>query len=149
MHKLSYLILVLALIGTSSCDEGLKFDRDLTEKDKLHIAALGLLAEGETFMAFSTQSTPNRNGSFATDKRLAFYYIDNDPTKSMMNFAYYEDIDSIKMFDRSRSSNISSYIEVYVFNSTKFRVFVGNDSVSTEQFFYAAETLLEWKKGSN
>jgi hypothetical protein len=81
-------------------------------------------------------------------KELPSYWIDEyDSSKTSVDYAFYADIDTIQRHPKYKSLTLSSYLEVYRRNGTKFKVYVSADSASTWKFFNHA--LKEWNKNRN
>ncbi|MFT3703496.1 MAG: hypothetical protein QM802_14060 [Agriterribacter sp.] len=148
----SFLGILLLLIVFNSCNCGLKSDKDLSEKDKKFIKKLGLLEEKEKIILFNSQGsgfhTIKTSGNFFTDKRIASYWIDDQSkSKSHIEYAFYQEIDTIRRYPKYHSLTLASYLEVQKKDGTTFKVYVSEDSVTTWSFFNKA--LHQWCETTN
>lgn len=141
--------LIAAALTISSCDKKLETGNDLSKDDKEFITNLGILGADENIILFDSQAggfdEPKTSGNFFTDKRIASYWIDkHDTTQTSINYAFYEDIDTMQRYPKFRSLTLASYLEVHRRDGTKFKVYVSSDSVGTWKFFNNA--LEAWNK---
>lgn len=133
----SFLLVLMALFA---CEGGIRNGNELSKKQRAYITELGLLEENEQILMFSSSLDIKTSGNFFTDKRIAAYWIDDDKTKTSINTAYYEDIDSIKIKDLSHALTYASYLQVFA-DSIRFKVYVDGDSTEVYQFFNEAIDL--------
>ena len=119
---------------------------DLSAESKEYIKSLGLLDSGERIIMFDSQGGINgvkTSGNFFTDRRIASYWIaGRDTTKTIIDYAYYADIDTIWRYPKFRSLTLASYLEGHRRDGRRFKVYVSADSIGTWQFFNGA--LEEW-----
>lgn len=136
-----FLLLIFCLI-LDSCT--LIQDNDkLNNSDLVHLENLGLLSENERVIWFDSQLDKMTSGNFLTNKRVASYWIDNyDNNKSFIHFFILEDIDSLQLFDLSKSASKASYIEVYS-KGKCMKLYIDKDSVVLDAY------LKEIKKEMN
>lgn len=140
--KLNLFILLLPFI-LISC-QGIIPGSKLSTADIEHIKSLGLLDSNETIIEFSSQLSNKTSGNFYTLKRVATYWIEDDPEKSQIRSAFYTDIDSISTTDLSTAPTFASYLEIFVHDSSSFRVYVDDDQKATWKFFEGVQK--EWNK---
>nr|WP_294944796.1 hypothetical protein [uncultured Mucilaginibacter sp.] len=114
-----------------------------------YLKKIGLMEKNEHVILFENHdgkpfAAHPQSGNFFTDKRIAAYWIDKDPKLTSKNFAYYRDIDSITVKDRSTALTYASYLTVYKHDGRKFKVFVDGNRRKVDYFFKSA--LEEWSK---
>lgn len=148
------LMLSLGLIYSAifmSCNSMTKTAKNLSKTEIDYIRKLGILENNETIIFFDTQGAFGNievSGNFFTEKRIASYWIDkNDTNKNNIDFAYYNDIDTITTTYLTTSLTYASYLEVQKINGQKFKVYVDADSTETRNFFNCA--IAEWTKNKN
>jgi hypothetical protein len=139
---------LLAVLFTT-CNTGAKRGKYISEKDIQYIRKLGLLDNDENIILFDAQGATLRygikqGGSFFSDKRIAGYWIAQDERqKTKIDYAFYKDIDSIALKDRSTALTYSSYLTVYKHDGTKFRAYIDGNRKKINYFYKSA--LEEWK----
>ena len=146
MMKYIYRIAFLTIISATllSCVHKTKTGNDLSTEDINHIKSLGILLNDEKIIRFDTQTDIKSSGNFFTDKRLASYWIDKrDKSNNSFESAFYEEIDSIKPHDLTRSLTYASYIKVTTSNAKTFNIYVDGDSTQVWTFFNGA--IDTWK----
>jgi len=139
--------IICSLISLPGC--GIKSGKDLSVKDKKYLTSLGLLEANEQIILFNSQGTGlqpiKQSGNFFTDKRIASYWIDNGhKSRSQVEFAFYQEIDTMWRYPKYHSLTLASYLEVHRKDGTTFKVFVDADSVNTWNFFNKA--LSQWRE---
>lgn len=108
-----------------SCNSSLQTGNELSQNQVDYIKKLGLLSENEEIIFFDSQGGYKTSGNFLSDKRLATYWIDKKfPDESTIEFAFFDNIDSIKLIDKTTAVTLASYIEVYVNDSSNFKVYL-------------------------
>lgn len=140
---------ILAMLF-SACNTGAKRGQDMSEKDIQYIRTLGLLDKDENIILFDAQGATiwygiKEGGSFFSDKRIAGYWIAQyKQQKTTIDYAFYKDIDSITLKDRSTALTDASYLTVYKHDGTKFRAYIDGNRQKVKDFYKSA--LEEWKK---
>jgi hypothetical protein len=142
------LVVVVGLVA-ASCDKDLQTGGDLSKDDQEFIRKLGVLEVDEKIILFDSQGGGfdglKTSGNFFTNKRIAAYWIDDsDTANTNIDYAFYEDIDTIWRYPKFKSLTYSSYLEVRRRNGTRFKVYVDADSAGTWEFFNTA--LRDWKR---
>ena len=102
---IKYLIIFISL---NSCDGGIKSETELTQSDLNYLEKIGLKNEDEKIILFDSQIDNETSGNLITDKRLASYWIDKDKNINKLNFAYYNEIDTLITKDLSKSFDSST-----------------------------------------
>ncbi|MCR9154428.1 MAG: hypothetical protein NXI09_09990 [Bacteroidetes bacterium] len=131
----------LFLFGSSgcfSCSQGPVDGAALSAKDRDFIERLGLCDAREEIILFDTQFDLRSSGNLITNKRLAAYWIEAEEEFSNIDWAFYEDIDSLKVKDLSSSLSYASYLEVHRRGQASFRLYVDGDKEEEEVFFEKA-----------
>ncbi|TFF39531.1 hypothetical protein [Mucilaginibacter psychrotolerans] len=134
----------------TACNTGAKRGKDLSEKDLQYIRKLGLLDKDENIIQFDAQGATlwysvKQGGSFFSDKRVAGYWVAQDERqKTKVDYAFYKDIDSIALKDRSTALTYASYLTVFKHDGTKFRAYINGNKQKVEYFYKSA--LGEWMK---
>ena len=136
-----YLIISTILI---SCNGGIKNETELSQTDLKYLEKIGLKSEDEKIILFDSQLDNQTSGNLITDKRLATYWIDKDRNINKVNFAYYNEIDTLLAEVLSKSLTYASYIKVVKNDKSEFRVHVDDNEKNTTDFFKKA--ISEWKK---
>lgn len=140
---------ILAMLFTA-CNTGAKRGKDLSDKDIQYIRKLGLLNKDENIILFDAQGATmwygiKQGGSFFSDKRVAGYWVAQDEKqKTTIDYAFYKDIDSIALKDRSTALTYASYLTVYKHGGTQFRAYIDGNRQKIKDFYKCA--LEEWKK---
>ena len=130
-----------------SCNGGIKNETELTQTDLNYLEKIGLKSEDEKIILFVSQLDNQTSGNLITDKRLASYWIDKDKNINKVNFAYYNEIDTLLTEDLSKSLTYASYIKVVKNDNSEFKVHVDDNKKNTTDFFKTAITEWEkWKK---
>ena len=138
---IKYLIIFISL---NSCDGGIKSETELTQSDLNYLEKIGLKNEDEKIILFDSQIDNETSGNLITDKRLASYWIDKDKNINKLNFAYYNEIDTLITKDLSKSLTYASFVKVIKNDKTEFKVYVDDNEKNTKYFFEKA--MIEWKK---
>lgn len=151
LKTLSTLLFALYIISVL-CSCGIKKDNKLSANNKKYLSELGLLEANEQIILFDSQGGGlhpiKHSGNFFTDKRIAAYWIDErHKSESHIEYAFYQDIDTIWRYPKYRSLTLASYLEVHRKDGTKFKVYVNGDSAATWKFFNRA--LHEWCENTN
>lgn len=138
--------------ATGICSCGIKTGKEISAKDKKYLSKLGLLDEGEQIILFNSQGSGFRpikqSGNFFTDKRIASYWIDDrHKSDSHLDYAFYQDIDTIWRYPKYKSLTLASYLEVHRNDGTRFKVYISADSATTWKFFNLA--LHQWCENAN
>lgn len=133
--KATIIITLSILFFITSCSSNIREGNEITESELSYIKELGLLDEDESIILFDSQSSFEISGNFFTDRRMACYFANNKPNEDHATFAYYEDIDSLTFVDRISDISYASYIEVYVNNSSRFKVYIDADSTKSYNFY--------------
>jgi len=149
--KNSWLIVILAF-GIYSCQYGLKNGEEISNEDKEFIRELGILDADEDIILINSQSGSSdelkQAANFYSTKRLASYWLDeNNDAKTLINSAYFHEIDTILLTDLSKDWANTSYLRILKKDSTEFNVYVDGDSITTWTFFNGA--IKAWKKGTD
>lgn len=122
----------------------------LSENDKLNdsdiefIKDLGLLENEEEILVFSTSLTKKINGNFASDKRIAAYWIDKKAGENSFVYAYYKDIENIESIDLTETWTYSSYLIITKKDDSKFKVYIDGDKEKCVSF--VTTTINTWKE---
>ncbi|MBN2893461.1 MAG: hypothetical protein JXL97_16425 [Bacteroidales bacterium] len=137
------ILFFLIVILSFSCQNGLKTGDELSTAQISYIKSLGILEDDEKIIFFDSQGGYKMSGNFLSDKRLASYWIDNNhPEESSIEFAFYSEIDSIKVVDKTTAVTLSSYIIVFVNDTVDFKVYLDVDEISLSKFY--EKTLELW-----
>lgn len=142
-----FVIAVLPLTIVISCNRIQSGDR-LSKSELEYIKGLGLLDSNENIILFETHSgrmfkSYETSGNFISDKRLASYWIDeNNSRETIIDFAYYDNIDTLTAKDLSHDWTLASYIIVKKKNRQEFKLFIGGSSSEITDFFKQANN--EW-----
>ena len=127
-----------------SCSGGIKKATELTQSDLNYLEKIGLKNKDEKIILFNSQQDNQISGNLITDKRLASYWIDIEKNISRINFAYYDEIDTLLMKDLTKSMTYASFIKVIKNDKSEFKVYVDDNEKNTNEFFKRA--LTEWKR---
>ncbi len=140
--KATTIIALSVLFFTTSCGNNIREGDEITASELSYIKELGLLDENEKIVLFDSQSSFEVSGNFFTDKRIACYWQNNKPEEDHTTFAYYENIDSLRFVDRITDISYASYVEVYVNDSSRFKVYIDADSTTSYDFYNKSKA--EW-----
>lgn len=149
--NLLFVAAIIAMVVTS-CN-GFQPGDQLSKSEVAYIKGLGLLEGNEKILLFETHSGKMINsyktsGNFISDRRLAGYWIDNhNPEKSSVDFAYYEDIDTLIAHDLTHDFVLASYLCIKKRNGQAFNLFISGKSSAVHAFFHQATR--EWKRRRN
>ncbi len=145
MKKSLSIFLFSILFLAVSCSWTEKNENNLSAKDLSFIRSLGILDTDEKILLFESNggiSGLKQSGNFVTDKRIASYWIENNKTE--MNFAFYAQIDSMKLNDKTTAVTMASSITIYANDNTTFELYVDADSARLNQFYN--QTIQLWEK---
>jgi hypothetical protein len=78
-----------------------------------------------------------QSGNFITNKRVASYWIE-------LNFAFYSQIDSLKLKNKTAAVTLASSITIFTDDKTTFELYIDADSGRLNQFY--DKTLEIWQK---
>lgn len=133
---------LLFCLFLSSCK--LFQDNDnLNNSDLVYLESLGLLSENEYIIWFDSQLDKKTSGNFLTNKKVASYWIDSyDKHKSFIHFFILEDIDSLQLFDLSKSASMASYIEVYS-KGESINLYIDKDSAILNRYLKEIQTAMK------
>ena len=137
---LTALLFCLLIIG---CSSPITKGEDLNESQIAYIKSLQLLDEGEKIIQFDSQSDFKQSGNFFTDKRIASYWIDDDPDKHSIQFSLFEEVDSLSGHNLKSSLLNASFLEVFLKSGGRFKVYVDSDSGEVSNFFLGAQAQLK------
>jgi hypothetical protein len=115
--------------------------KTVDKEEQTFIRKLGLLEDGETIEQFFGSNSFQHSGSFFTNRRIAYFYIDEDEREVVS--ARYNEIDSIVLTDKTKAVTYASYLTVYKKDQTNFAVYADLDSANLYAFFNAAEANLK------
>lgn len=122
-----------------------KNENNLTNRDLQFIRDLGILDSNETILLFESNggfSGLKQSGNFVTEKRVASYWIENEPTQ--INFAFYSQIDSLKLNNKTNAVTLASSITIYAKDNKTFDLYINEDSTRLNQFYN--QTVQLWNK---
>jgi hypothetical protein len=145
MKKFQLLFLISIVILVVSCGWKAKNESNLTTKDLQFIRGLGILDSNETILLFETNggfSGLKQSGNFITNKRMVSYWIENNLKD--VNFAFYSQIDSLKLNNKTVAATLASSITIYSHDQTTFELYIDADSSRLNQFY--DKTLEIWQK---
>jgi hypothetical protein len=145
MKKLLTTLLISTLLLVFSCGLKAKNEDNLTAKDLEFIRDLGILDADETILLFESNggiSGLKQSGNFVTEKRVASYWVENNLTEK--NFAFYSQIDSMKLNNKTTAVTLASSISIYKHDNTTFEIYVDADSTRLNQFYN--QTVQLWEK---
>jgi hypothetical protein len=145
MKKIQLLFLISTLLFAVSCRWKSKNEQNLTTKDLQFIRDLGILDSNETILLFESNggfSGLKQSGNFITNKRMASYWIENNLKD--VNFAFYTQIDSLKLNNKTVAATLASSITIYSHDQTTFELYIDADSSRLNQFY--DKTLEIWQK---
>lgn len=122
----AFVLIGIVSLAILACRSDVKTGEDLSRRDRAFIEGLGILDSNETIVLFDSQGGglhPVQNsGNFIIDRRIASYWIDGrDTTRNHIEYAYYEDVDTILRFPKFKSFTLASYLEVYKINGKNLR----------------------------
>jgi hypothetical protein len=133
-------ICLVMLTSIISCKKSIS--NNLTEHEINFIKKLGLLNKDEHIIYFNSQGSfgnKEQSGNFISDQRLASYWIDNrDKDKNTIEYAFYNEIDTIRCIENYRSLTYASYLLVKKKNQQEIKIYVDADSTLTWKFFNQA-----------
>jgi hypothetical protein len=133
-------ICIVLLTSIVSCKKSIS--NNLNEHEIKFIKKLGLLNQDEHIIYFNSQGSfgnKEQSGNFISDQRLASYWIDDhNKDKNTIEFAFYEDIDTIKCIENYRSLTYASYLLVKKKDHREIKIYVDADSSLTWKFFNKA-----------
>ena len=136
---IKYLSITVILI---SCNSGIKNGTELTQSDLNYLEKIGLKSENENIILFDSKLDIETSGNLITDKRLASYWIDKEKNINKINFAYYNEIDTLLTKDLSKSLTYASFIKIIKNDKSEFKVHVDDNEKNTNEFFNRA--ISEW-----
>ena len=145
MKKSLSIFLFSILFLAVSCSWTEKNENNLSAKDLSFIRSLGILDTNEKILLFESNggiSGLKQSGNFVTDKRVASYWIENNQTE--MNFAFYAQIDSMKLNDKTTAVTLASSFTIYAHDNNTFELYVDADSARLHQFYN--QTVQLWEK---
>ena len=145
MKKFQLLFLISIVILVVSCGWKAKNESNLTTKDLQFIRGLGILDSNETIILFATNGGfygLKQSGNFITNKRMVSYWIENNLKD--VNFAFYSQIDSLKLNNKTVAATLASSITIYSHDQTTFELYIDADSSRLNQFY--DKTLEIWQK---
>lgn len=134
----AFIIITLLFYSCRSRNEN-----NLSKKDWRYINEIIPLEENENIEFFETNGGLKgykTTGSFITNKKLAYYWLDGKSNE--VHFLKYDQIDSLKAVDRTKAAAYASYLEVYGANQHNFKIYVDADSARTWNFFNKA--IVNW-----
>jgi hypothetical protein len=142
MYKIPSLprIVCACLLLLTAC--GHKTEKNLPAEEVAYIRQLGLLEKGETISRYEGNLFGGHSGSFFTDRRIAGYWVNDDEKET--HSAFYPDIDSLTLTDKTQAVTLASYVTVYAADQSPFHVYIDLDSAGIHSFFNAAESA--WKQ---
>jgi hypothetical protein len=132
-------VVLLLLILLTSC--GHQTEQNLSSEEQKYIRQLGLLDDGEIIRRFEGNTSFGHSGSFFTNRRIAGFYVDDDEKET--HSAFYGEIDSLTLTDKTQAVTLASYVTVYPAGESPFQVYIDLDSAGIHSFFEAAESA--WK----
>lgn len=138
-------ITISCIILLNSCGLIHKDETNLSKDDLIYIEKIIPLNQDEKIELFETNGGVKglkTAGNFITNKRVASYWIDDK--KDEVNYAFYNEIDSIKTIDRTKALTYSSYLEILSSSRGNFKIYIDADSTRISHFFNCA--LSNWKK---
>ena len=116
---------------------------NLDESNKNYIEDLGLLEKAEKIIWFDSQLSLKKSGSFLSNKRLASYFLAGSEKDNFKEYAYLEEIDSIRLSDRYESISYSSFIEVFKKDGKSFKVYIDQDSSIVREYYNKTLKMLD------
>lgn len=145
-NKLKTGLLFLGLISLAgSCTSNDRTENNLTSNDIAFIKKTCNLDKDETILLFETNAGFNgykQGGNFITDKRVASYWIENGEKK--VESARYQEIDSIKLDEKSQAITLASSLVIFKSDSLSFELFIDADSSRLNSFYN--KTIEVWNK---
>lgn len=138
----TFFIILVCLLSFESCQF---INNDyLNSKDINFIKSLGLLNDDEKIIWFDSQLSVRTSGNFLTDKRIASYVFDKyHPDNNYIEYAYLDEIDSIKLINNSNSLSYASFIKVYKKTGKNFNVYIDKDSLRNKEYYNQVLKMLE------
>ena len=139
------MITIFTLLG---CKHDVKKGNELTKSETEFIKGLGILGENESIIQFHSQSGESdevkQAGNFYSDKRIAAYWIDDkDTSRTKINSAFYNEIDTIITKDNSNDWTLGSYLKIRTKDGNTFKVYISGNKDKTSKFFNGA--IKEWE----
>jgi len=145
--KLSTSLLIYLVFLLVSCGLNDRTEANLSPGDVQYIRGLGLLDSNEVIQFFESHGTWKdgfkQAGGFITEKRIAYYWLDDNADKQQISSALFSDIDSIRLINNSRSLTYASYIQVYRSNDLGFKAYFDVDSTRLLLLYRTAKA--NWK----
>lgn len=118
-------------------------NRTLGKRDIERLKEIGLWQDGENVMFFYSSLHKKTDGNLISDRRMASYWIDaDDSSETEIRSAFYTDIDTIRLNDRSASLTYASYIQVETAADT-FNVYMEGNSTELNEIY--TKTLEHWQ----
>ncbi|UOQ74205.1 hypothetical protein [Hymenobacter cellulosilyticus] len=133
------LVLLILFTSCEKIEPGNALDAETTNL----ITSLGLLDKDEQIVYFYSNYKKSRAGSFFTDKRIARYWLEDQPAKTEIKFSFYKDIVSIDTVYKVPYFDCP-YMIITSKNGTKFRAYVDGDTQEKRAFFEKVISL--WRK---
>lgn len=130
-------IVCFVLITTLfACSFERRNESNLKGEDFDYLKSLELLQPDEEIIMFKSNGGIKGievSGNFFTDSRVASYWIDG--RNDQINSAYYSEIDSIKLIERTSAITYASYLEIVDTGGHRFNVYIDADSARVWTFF--------------
>jgi hypothetical protein len=119
-------------------------EEDMDSSDIAHIKGLGLLEDDEHIYKFYSTYKNKVSGNFFTNKRVASYWLDENPKDMQkINTAYYYDIDSIDDVHHV-GLTYSPYIKIKRKDNTSFKLYIDGNSDQLKSFY--DDIMLLWEQ---
>ncbi len=132
-----YITLIFSIVSVLfSCGLKEKNETNLSKSDLDFIQKLGILDTNETILLFESNGGLDglkQSGNFVTKKRVASYWIEKNRTE--MNFAFYSEIDSLKLNNKTNALTLASSITIFAKYQTTFELYIDADSSRINQFY--------------
>jgi hypothetical protein len=130
------LILLLLFSIITSCTLNDRTEKNLSSKEIEFIKNTCKLDKDETILLFETNagfSGYKQGGNFITNKRVVSYWIEDE--EKTVETAYYYEIDSIKLVDKSTAVTLASYLFIYKSDGLNFELYIDADSSRLNSFY--------------
>ena len=139
-------ILFSLLVLFSACSDSVQSGKDLSDESVAYMVDLGVLDEDEVIIYFYTSLNNKVSGNLISNRRLASYW-QNGSNEDHVQYAYYEDIKSIKIA-YGDGFEFTSYLLVERINGAVFKVYLNDTKANINQIYEFAINQWKLKKGS-
>lgn len=138
------MVLFLSFVCCFCSCQRIENGKSLSTKEIKRIKDLGLLDDNEHIIKFYSTLKKSVTGNFFTNKRIAFYWInESDTSKKDISFAYYHNILSIDTIYYA-GLTYSPYMLITTKDNNNFKVCADGKKEQIKSFF--EEAINFWNK---